>query len=101
MNSHRLIHVATDPTEVLILEDAFTNDFVRSTNSDGLDMQHSLVAIEKLATLHASSAIYFAKVCFVTQSMPFVLTTIVITGTRRIAGTVWSGFAAHRITRRS
>lgn len=47
---------------MLVLEDGPSNGFVRSTKVEGLNLAESLVAVEKLATLHAASAVYFAKV---------------------------------------
>lgn len=62
--TNRIVYLMTQTIpDVMILEDGSSFGFSRSSCPEGLDLKHSLVAIEKLAVFHAASVVHLNKVC--------------------------------------
>lgn len=50
-------HAAGEPNEILILEDLQSSGFVLGNRMGGLDMDHSTLALQSMAKLHAASLV--------------------------------------------
>ncbi|KAK5640993.1 hypothetical protein RI129_009540 [Pyrocoelia pectoralis] len=53
----------TKPVPIILLEDLSKIDFKLVARRDGLDLEHSLLVMEKLAHLHAASVTLYEKDC--------------------------------------
>lgn len=60
--SSNLIYCASQPETIIMFDDLTTRGFRMFDRRQGFDLEHCLLVVKKIATLHAASIILYEKV---------------------------------------